>query len=156
MAIIFLALMIMIVAVDIDYNVDLEHYDHHRYCSRCAEGHRISKMPPRIFNRYNVTGFVEELPQLPLPENRFGHACAALPTTGVRPVQPFKPIAGICCCRRKSWIQVPFFCADSPPWSNRMDSPQLPPKNIVPCSRFDCGRQAQGDWGLGWWIFRQL
>jgi len=29
--------------------------------------------------RYNVNGFVEELPQL--PENRFDHACAALPST---------------------------------------------------------------------------
>ena len=33
--------------------------------------------------RYNISGFVEELPQL--PENRYGHACGALPT-GVRPV----------------------------------------------------------------------
>merc|ERR1712212_331470 len=30
--------------------------------------------------RYNVSGFVEDLPQL--PENRRGHACAALPATG--------------------------------------------------------------------------
>jgi len=30
--------------------------------------------------RYNVNGFVEELPQL--PENRYYHACAAFPTTG--------------------------------------------------------------------------
>jgi len=29
--------------------------------------------------RYNVNGFVEELPQL--PENRYYHACAALPST---------------------------------------------------------------------------
>ena len=42
-------------------------------------------MPPNTYNRYNVNGFVEELPQL--PENRSSHACAALPTTGVRPVQ---------------------------------------------------------------------
>ena len=35
--------------------------------------------------RYNVNGFVEELPQL--PENRYGHACAALPSTGVRLAQ---------------------------------------------------------------------
>ena len=39
-----------------------------------------------IFTRYNVNGFVEELPQL--PEDRNGHACAALPATGVRTVQP--------------------------------------------------------------------
>ena len=31
-------------------------------------------------------GFVEELPQL--PENRYNHVCAALPTTGVRLTQP--------------------------------------------------------------------
>ena len=41
--------------------------------------------------RYDVNGFVEELPQL--PENREGHACAALPntvsSTGVRlPIKP--------------------------------------------------------------------
>ena len=30
--------------------------------------------------RYGISGFVEELPQL--PENRWHHACAALPTTG--------------------------------------------------------------------------
>merc|ERR1719151_488900 len=30
--------------------------------------------------RYNVNGFVKELPQL--PESRYGHACAALPSTG--------------------------------------------------------------------------
>ena len=34
--------------------------------------------------RYNTNGFVEELTRL--PENRWGHACGALPT-GVRPVQ---------------------------------------------------------------------
>ena len=43
-------------------------------------------MPPNIFTRYNVNGFVEELPQL--PENRYGHACSALPSTGVRPAHP--------------------------------------------------------------------
>ena len=32
--------------------------------------------------RYNVTGFVEELPRLPKPS--IGHACAAFPDTGVR------------------------------------------------------------------------
>ena len=32
--------------------------------------------------RYNVNGFVEELTQL--PENRWGHSCAAIPSTGVR------------------------------------------------------------------------
>ena len=33
-------------------------------------------------HRYNVNGFVEELPQL--PENRYGHSCAAIPSIGVR------------------------------------------------------------------------
>ena len=32
--------------------------------------------------RYNVNGFVEELPQL--PADRFAHSCAAIPATGVR------------------------------------------------------------------------
>ena len=43
--------------------------------------------------RYNINGFVEELPQL--PENRESHSCAALPSTGVRldldqPLKPFQ------------------------------------------------------------------
>ena len=43
-----------------------------------------------LFCRYNISGFLEELPQL--PENRLGHACVALPN-GVRPVQPtFKTV----------------------------------------------------------------
>ena len=33
--------------------------------------------------RYDINGFVEDLP--PLLENRFRHACAALPDTGVSP-----------------------------------------------------------------------
>ena len=47
----------------------------------------ISKPHQYILNyyRYNTRGFVEELPQL--PENRWNHACAALPSTGVRPIQ---------------------------------------------------------------------
>ena len=36
--------------------------------------------------RYNLIGFVEELPQM--PENRLVHSCASLPTTGVRPAWP--------------------------------------------------------------------
>ena len=39
--------------------------------------------------RYNVNGFVEELPKL--PEKITEHACAALPDTGVRPTQPGSP-----------------------------------------------------------------
>ena len=35
--------------------------------------------------RYSANGFVEELPKL--PENRYGHSCAVLPSTGVRPFQ---------------------------------------------------------------------
>ena len=36
--------------------------------------------------RYNASGFVKELPRLP-DRTRSDHACAALPTTGVRPGQ---------------------------------------------------------------------
>ena len=36
--------------------------------------------------RYDINGFVEELPKL--PEKKAGHACAAVPATGVRPAQP--------------------------------------------------------------------
>ena len=46
---------------------------------------RLCPVPAKIDCRYNVNGFVEELPQL--PESRYRHACAALPT-GVRPAQP--------------------------------------------------------------------
>ena len=35
--------------------------------------------------RYNVNGFVEELPQMPEP--RSSHACAAIPSTKVRLTQ---------------------------------------------------------------------
>ena len=98
--------------------------------------------------RYNISGFVKELVQI--PENRWSHACSALPT-GVRPVQTSPTCAGFCCCRRTRWIrQQPFLCADSPPWSNSLDSPRLPTKSIVRCSSFDCGRQTQGEWGF-WW-----
>ena len=37
-----------------------------------------------------MNGFVEELPQL--PENRYDHACAALPSTGVSPTHILKPV----------------------------------------------------------------
>ena len=40
----------------------------------------------RYLCRYNVNGFVEELPQMPEP--RSYHACAALPSTKVRLAQP--------------------------------------------------------------------
>ena len=45
-----------------------------------------------VFNRYNISGFVEELPKL--PENRQSHACAALPVTGVRLAQSI-PVTGV-------------------------------------------------------------
>ena len=72
-----------------------------------------------------------------------------------------KPLhfAGFSCCRRNRWNrQLPFFCADSPPWSNSLDSNCLPTKRIGLCSSFDCGRQAQGEWGLDglWWTFHQI
>ena len=37
---------------------------------------------PQYYCRYNVNGFVEELPRL--PGNRHAHTCAALPSTKVR------------------------------------------------------------------------
>ena len=111
--------------------------------------------PPAKSCRYNVSGFVEELPQL--PENREGHACAALSATGVRLAQPTFFISGTCCCWRKGWWwKLPFFCADSHPWSNSMDSPCLPPTWIMGGSSFDCGRTAQGEWGSGWSRFLQI
>ena len=36
--------------------------------------------------RYDISGFVEELPRL--LEIRMGHVCAAIPATGVRLTQP--------------------------------------------------------------------
>ena len=57
-----------------------------------SDGHFKGQNPTNIFSnppgkscRYNTSGFVEELPKL--PENRWGHACAALPSTEVRPTQ---------------------------------------------------------------------
>ena len=52
-----------------------------------------SKYWPANICRYNINGFVEELPQL--PENRYSHSCAALPSNGVRldldqPLKPFQ------------------------------------------------------------------
>ena len=65
---------------------------HQRYYL-ISDGHFRFKNPTNIFLnppskscRYNIHGFVEELPKL--PENRRDHACAALPSTGVRPTQP--------------------------------------------------------------------
>jgi len=98
----------------------------------------------KYVTRYDVNGFVEELPEL--PERRHGHACGALPATGVRPAQT--PFAGIDCGRRRDIRpDLHFFCAGSPPWSRRLDSRCLPAKTIERSSSFDCGRQAQGDWG---------
>ena len=64
---------------------------------------------------------------------------------------PSTKSAGIGCGRRIH-IRLHFFCADTPPWSRRLDSPWLPPKNIVQCSSFNCGRQPQGDWGSWWFL----
>ena len=57
---------------------------------------KISLILSIIFTRYNVNGFVEELPQL--PDVLWGHACSALPPNGVRPVQPIFHI-----CRHLLW-----------------------------------------------------
>ena len=102
-------------------------------------------------NRYNISGFVEELPQLPDIRYGVGHACAALPKTGVSPAWPtFYICTGIHGCRRirSIWIQPHFFCCGPLPWSKRLDSPCIPPKNIDGCWSFDCGRQNQGDRGF--------
>ena len=72
----------------IDDNVDYEHdYDTVQGVKRKLEFKRKYFLnAPNHITRYNVNGFVEELPRL--PENRFDHACASLPATGVRPAQP--------------------------------------------------------------------
>ena len=57
---------------DRTYNLANMRGYHHHHCTCCC--------------RYNVDGFVKELPQL--PENRYGHACAALPSTKVKISQP--------------------------------------------------------------------
>ena len=44
--------------------------------------------------RYNISGFVEELPQP--PEHRWHHACAALPSTGVRLAQSLHERCPLC------------------------------------------------------------
>ena len=61
--------------------------------------------------RYNLNGFVEELVRL--PESRYGHACAALPSTGVgcktvfgrdslTPSAQFQYLT----CRHSLWLEV--------------------------------------------------
>ena len=69
--------------------------------------------------------------------------------------QPNPPFAGVGGGWRIQRIKLPFFCAYTPPWSSKLDFPWLPTKTIVRCSSFDCGRQAQDDWGL-WWYFVQI
>ena len=126
-----------------------------------SDGHFKGQNPTNIFSnpsakscRYNIHGFVEELPKL--PENRFQHACAALPATGVRPSRPstvtrvsvYCNFPGVCCCRReKGYLQHPFFCAHPPPWGRSLDIPRLPSKTVDSCSGFSCGWQDQaGRW----------
>ena len=50
------------------------------------------------FCRYSVNGFVEELPHL--PEHRYRHACASLPSTKVRLTQPAN---ALCHCPKSNW-----------------------------------------------------
>ena len=69
--------------------------------------------------------------------------------------QPNPPFAGVGGGWR-IYISLHFFCSDPPPWSSRLDSPWLPTTTIGRCSSFDCGRQAQGDWGSWWWLFLQI
>ena len=63
-----------------------------------AQYHFILEFPLTKSYRYNINGFVEELPKL--PRSRWNHACAALPATGVRPTHPnpnplFTPLQAI-------------------------------------------------------------
>ena len=73
--------------------------------------------------RYNMNGFVEEL--VPLPESRYGHACDALPSTGVRYKTTFyackclslticKPAGNCGGWRKRPWFpdsRTPLLCA---------------------------------------------
>ena len=79
-------MIIIIITCNIKYDVDYEHYYYTIEGVQRKVKVKISLILPTIFTRYNVNGFVEELPQL--PENRHSHACSALPATGVRPAQP--------------------------------------------------------------------
>ena len=66
-------------SIDSLIQVVLQSKPHHLFCFF------LQKKNNRSFEsancRYNVNGFVEYLANL--PENREGHACAALPDTGV-------------------------------------------------------------------------
>ena len=71
--------------------VSIQCNDHHRQIDRISKPHQnIFFCPPSNICRYNISGFVEELPRL--PENRYQHACAALPSTGVSPTHILKPV----------------------------------------------------------------
>ena len=154
-----LALMIKIVTVCIDEDVGHEHY-----CYDTVQGAQTWSQEigfPKCLQTYfpgtMSTGLSRSSPNC----RRIDTAMLALrflPLGWDQPNPPFKPLhsAGFCCCRRRRWIQIIFFCADPPPWSRGLDSPPLPSQSIARCSSFDCGRQAQGDWGLGWRRFLQI
>ena len=104
--------------------------------------------------RYNVSGFVEELPQM--PQERFVHSCGTLPT-GVRPalITWFHKTGVNCCWRMGTRIHPPCLGADAPPWVKSLDSPCLPPTSIGLCSCIGRGRNTEADWGTGWCKFSQ-
>ena len=54
------------------------------------------------------------------------------------------------------WIQLPFLCAHSPPWSIVLDSTCLLAKVIVRCSCLNSRRQDEADWRSSWSVFLQL
>ena len=78
----------------------------------------ISQNILKTISRYNLDGFVAELPAM--PEVRFYHICAALPGTGVRPDSTLSflmlPNPGTDCGWRSEWKRIsefPFYSADT-------------------------------------------
>ena len=99
--------------------------------------------------RYNTSGFVEELPQL--PDIRRGHACLSFPTNGVRSKGPkSKPNlsnTGTCCRWWKQRIGKPRLDVDSAAWSWSMDSPRGSSSISLRCWSSPCWGEAEVDWG---------
>ena len=65
--------------------------------------------------RYDFNGFVEDLPRL--PENRYYHACAALPDTGVSPNNFSKPLQALVIVGGKSLSSMYTLLPDATDWT---------------------------------------
>ena len=136
---------------NVDYDVDYEHYYYTIEVVQRKVKVRISIIPQPYLPDTMSTALWRSSPnclriEMAMPVVLF------LPLGWDQP-NPSTKSTGICCGRRIH-IKQDFFCAHSPPWSRRLDSPCLPAKTNAICSSFDCGRQAQGYRGSRWWFLQ--